>query len=79
MSHPAVSLSCFWRSRLWRFSEHLGRTRHEKEKHVTVEPRSQPAVLASVCCLFAKTWTKFRNTFVVSVASERHCEHADTT
>ena len=39
---------------------------------------SHPAVLASACCLRAKTWAKYGYPCVMSTASVRICEHADT-
>ena len=46
---------------------------------VFIKPWSQPAVLASACCLLAKTWAKLGDPYVVSTASVRFWEHADTT
>jgi hypothetical protein len=33
---------------------------------VNLKPRSQPAILASVCCLLAKTWAILRDPYMVS-------------
>ena len=46
---------------------------------IHVKRRSQTAVLASTCCLLAKTWAKFGDPHGVSTASVRIWEHADRT
>ena len=48
------------------------------DESVPFKPWSHPAVLASACCLLAKTQAKTQDTHVVSTDSVRILEHADS-